>query len=660
MKRKITLSIITSLVISQSICANDISKLDTITVTAQKTEEKLKDVPISISVFGEYTLEDRDIDTLSDLAKFTPGLEIVSYGSSDKFAPSIRGMYSDYSTRSSVAGLYIDGIPVTGGTGFDEILMDIERIEVLKGPQGTLYGKNTEVGAINIITKKPNNETQGKVKGTLGSDSKQELIFNASGPIIEDKFYISLAGKHFEKDGFVKNTNTGKMIDNRKHDYGKINLRYTPNDNLDVSLIASKAKYKDGGNSSGLTKTGIKEVSSDLEGYNNPSIFQSSLNLNYTINDKLKISSITAYRKQDDKNANDFDYTSDMSKQFHMFTDSNYKTLSEELKLNYENKGIKLVSGLFLEKEDTHIDKLRDAWFGTNKAVEDISSDSIGVFSHIIYPFNKKLSLLGGLRYDKIKQKYKSSTQNIENDINEVSPKIGLSYDIHKNMMLYTTVAKGYRTGGFNTFVPVGYSKTFDQETLYSYEIGLKGLALENKLEYDTTVYYMDIDDMQVDYYIDASNRTKLNAAKASSLGIEISLNFQASDNLNIFAGFSYNNTEFDEYKDARGDYSGNKTIFSPDYNFHLGSTYRNSKGYYASADISGYGDMYLDITNDYKRDAYELVNVKVGYEQELYDIFLYAKNIFDKGYDINGHFNGSYSYYSEPREIGVQLAYRF
>lgn len=660
-KKKIALSVATSLILVNNIYAKDIKNLETITVTAQKIEENIQKVPISMSVFDEFSLEDKSIDTVADIAKYTPGLQIVT-GAALKSAPSMRGLYSNYTTRSSVAGLFVNGIPITRGTGFDETLLDIERVEVLKGPQGTLYGKNTEVGAINVITKKPGNETQGKVKGTFGSDNKKELSFNASGPIVKDKLYIGIAGKHYEKDGYIKNTNTGKSEDDRKHNYGKINLRYTPSDDLELSLISSKIKYEDGGTTFGSTKMNEREVSSDFEAFNNSDVWMTSFNILYNINQNLSFTSITSHREHKEIKSDDFDYTNNYSKRFHVVSNNNYKSFSQELRVNYEEDNIKLVTGLFYDKADMNYDKDNDKWqfSSISKTLQNVKSDSLGVFSHLTYNLNEKLSILGGLRFDNDKQTFKDSTQTIEYDEDEISPKIGLTYDISKDMMSYLTISKGYRSGGFNIFAPTSDLKTFDTETLYSYEIGFKGSILDNRISYDTAIYYMDIDDMQVNQFIDATTVVKTNAAKATSKGIEASLNFQANDTIKLFAGASYNDIKYDKYNNGKTDYSGKRTTYAPKYNFNLGALYRTDNGYYASADISGYGDMYLDSANKYKRDAYELVNTKVGYEQEDYDIYLYAKNLFDKTYDTVGIYSGTYTDYSPSREIGIQLAYRF
>jgi len=281
MKNKITLSFVTSLILVQNIYAKDTKQLDTVTVTAQKTEENVQDVPIAISVFDEFTLEDKMIDSIADISKYTPGFELQDLGGTMSFLPSVRGIFSSAGTNPSV-GLFIDGVPMMRAS-YEASLLDIERVEVLKGPQGTLYGKNAETGVINVITKKPDNEIKGKIIADLGSDSKRELAFNASGPIVQDKFYIGIAGKHYEKDGFVKNTYKNTMDDDREHNYGKIHLRWTPNDDLELSLISSKIKYNEGGSNGGPNAT-YKEVTNDFDNVNTSDIVTHALNISYTIN----------------------------------------------------------------------------------------------------------------------------------------------------------------------------------------------------------------------------------------------------------------------------------------------------------------------------------------------------------------------------------------
>ena len=144
--------------------------LNSITVTAQKTEENVQDVPMSIRVLNGQDIEDQMIDSVSELANFVPNLTVFKNGATGMNSPCTRGIHAFVESMTVSTGLFIDGIPVLSASGFDDSLIDIERVEILRGPQGTLYGKNTEAGVINIITRQPDNTFQGKISTQLGED----------------------------------------------------------------------------------------------------------------------------------------------------------------------------------------------------------------------------------------------------------------------------------------------------------------------------------------------------------------------------------------------------------------------------------------------------------------------------------------------------------
>lgn len=657
--KKFLLALTIVLIYSAMAYAEDDLVLDTVIVTSQKTEEKAQDVPISMSVFGEVDLDDRLIDDVSEISRFTPGLHTVNAGSSAKSAASMRGFTSDYTSDASV-GLYIDGVPVVDMGSFDETVLDVERIEVLRGPQGTLYGKNTEVGVVNVITKKPDNNLRGMVRVRAGEDDKKEVSFVTSGPIVKDKFFISVSGKHYEKDGFIENVNTGDTVNDRESAYGKLYLRWTPTRKLESSLILTRIKYNNGGPNVDYAKDKGYEVSNDLENSLEPEITAAAFKLSYELNDNVTLSSLTTSRYYKEKGLLDFDFTDNDMMRFHQKADRKYKTVSQEFKTNLKFNEFDLVSGLYLEKKDFDTDIEKDLYSTTRYTKDSQDYKSIGVFSHLTYNVTKKFSVIGGLRYDKDERESKNilTGDTAENDWSEISPKFALRYKPSEKFTTYATVAKGYRAGGFNT--SAGVPPTYDQETLYSYEIGLKGTAFQDRVIYDAAVYYMDISDMQVSIYPDPTKGYKANAAEATSKGIETSATVRVTKNLKIFGGLSYNETTFDKYKDSLGDYNGNDTPRSPDYNFSTGFVYRTDKGYYASFDVTGNGTTYLDRENKYKKDPYQLLNGKVGYETEYFDIYAYGKNILDKEYDADGEFMGFYTTYSDPRELGIEIAYRF
>ncbi len=664
--RNVHLSILTILLLSNSSLAKEVSILEDIEVTAQKSEENSQKVPISLSVFNDISLEDKSISNLNDIAKYTPNLFLFNTGQQGLTAPSLRGVTGNIISFSSPVSLYVDGVSTMNSFGFSDSLEDIERIEVLKGPQGTLYGKNSEVGVINVITKKPNNETKEKISSTLGTDGKKEVGLNISGPIVENKFYAGLSYKHDEKDGYIKNSLTGENINHKESDYGKLNLRYTPTDKLDISFISSRNENKNGAHDWALAGQNLNnvKVSSNLEGSSNPTIETFALNIDYILNEKTKINSITTKRVHEDKATIDADFTQKTIR--HLYRDYEFDTLSQEFKLEKEILNTKFISGIYFDKEDNDFSLIQKTVAdpnGINSKPQYLNSQTHSFFTNIIHPLSEKWTINSGIRYDKGERDIQVSNTNIflENESENISPKISLQYDIDNNNMTYSTVAKGYRSGGFNPYATTKDKQSYEEEELTSYEIGYKAMLLDNKIKFNTNIYFMDIKDMHVEEIPIPGVLYIVNAASATSKGIELDIESLLTNKITLFSSIGYNKTTFNEFIDGNNNYSDKYNPNAPKYNFNIGVQYRNELGYYARADINGYGKTYFDSANNYSQKAYELVDTKIGYETNDYDIYLYANNLFDKEHHAtNAYFVGTTTIYREGREVGVKLAYRF
>lgn len=657
MKRVVLLSA----VLAFCLYADEVKSLNDMTVTAQKTEESVQDVPIAMSVFDDINLEDKDITDIKDVSYFVPNF-YLNNGTFGMNMPTIRGITADGSTMSSAVGLYVDGIPLTNNVGFDAILEDIQRVEVLRGPQGTLYGKNAEAGVINVVTKKPNNELGGKLSLSYGEDNKQEIGLNLRTPIIKDKLFLGISGKYYAKDGFMEDNKTGEIVDDEKNYFGRIYLRATPTDRLELALIASKHKTDNGqGKQNVTTNENIRIFYGDLVGNQKLTDDSYAFKVRYNF-DYFDLESITSYKKYVQNGDLDNDATS--AKIFHTFTNFHYKTISEELKLDGEVGNLKwLVGGFGSKFEKTGgftMDSINPAMVGENKS--DVTEKNLGIFTHLNYAFSDKLNLIGGIRYDKDKVDMKNHITNESGDksYSNISPKIALQYKFNPNFMTYVTVSKGYKAGGLYTFATPGLPNSYENESLWNYELGFKSTMLNGKLNFNADIFYIDMKDKQVftmanQYYGSYIS----NAASASSYGLEIDTNYAINDNFSAFATFGYNEAKFDEFSDFLGDYKDNYMPYAPKYSYSLGGTFRGFGGVYASANLRGYGKMYFDNANTTEHKAYTLVDAKIGYEWEKFDIYLYANNLFDKEYDLKG-VGGNIVMLSEPREIGVRLSYRF
>lgn len=645
------------------------TRLETMTVTAQKQKEDVQDVPMGVTAFDDQAIEDIKIESVAELADYVPNFMIYETGIEMVGQPIMRGVSAAGSSENSTAvGLYVDGVPTLSSSGFEEGFVDIERIEVLRGPQGTLYGKNTEAGVINIITRQPDNTFRGKVSTELAEDSKYKGMVSLGGPLQADKLFFSIAGEYEQKDGYIEDIATGDTLDDREHWFGRGKLRWTPLDNLDISLIVSRLSRDDGGARMNLSPEGAaslglpapqdRKYGKNVDLYRDTDSDMQVLKAVYDVNDTYTLTSITARKKLTSKTSDDWGFSS--AEMMETSSENENCTISQELRLNAGTGKLKWIAGLYFD--DDHIEsRLKKTLSGTVTRDRETSGNSYAVFGQASYFLTQRINLVGGLRFEKQDMEYENYLMDTGGDDswNDISPKVALEYHITPDIMSYVSISKGYRSGGFNQKTDDEYV-SYDEETLWSYELGVKSAFLDRRLIVNGALYYMDINDMQVSEAVSPSVTYITNAAEATAMGAELEINARIAEGLTLTAGFGYCDITFDKYQDQLGDYEGNRNTFAPDYTFNLGAQYRHAGGAYARVDLLGYGKIYFDKANEYSRDPYELVNLKIGYEGEHIDVYLYGKNIFDREYDSVGWYDGFYTVYSDPREIGLQFTYRF
>lgn len=662
----------------RNIKKDDSLKLESIKVTATKQEENVQSISQSISVFTESGIEDRNIDSLSDVADSVPNFMLINNGASGMNSPSIRGVHIAPYAFSSTVGLFVDGIPVTSGMGFENLMVDVERVEVLRGPQGTLYGKNTEIGAINIVSKKPDNDFRGKVtikKGKLlsaetGDKNRGSIAFNASGPIKKDKLFLGVTGKFYQRDGYIENTARNDTEDDKEHWFGKGYFLFSPSDRLNLTFIGSRLQYDDDSSNMSLAKDGAalfglsnpqdRKVASNYQGLNGARSDSQVMKVEFEINENLNFTSITSKREYIDESRSDWDFT--QKEIMHSAKDSVYSKASHEMRVDYSKDKLKWLVGFYYDRDENDFNFKSMSSKGVKRTDRIIEGDSFAWFANLTTPLSSRFNLVSGIRWEK--QYFDFEDKVDKREANEswdsISPRIGLEFIPHKNCLTYLTIAKGYRSGGFNLAAKDQDYDIYDDESLWSYEAGVKSVFFNDRLIINTAVYYLEIDDMQVEEAVDHMNTYITNAARAKGKGLEAEINTRITKNLSLFGSVGYNNLEFDKFKDAKGNYKNNKNPYAPDYTFNLGGQFRHDSGLFARADLRGYGKMYLDKENIYSRGAYEIVNVKLGYETETFDIYAYGENIFDEEYNLEGYFGGMYTIYSDPGEYGIKISYRF
>ena len=625
-------------------------RLNEVEVTARKIDEKAIDVPISMSVLSDYDLEDGRVNKLEDITNLTSNLSI--FNASGTISPTIRGIASNTALQNLNVGLYVDGVSYLGTVGNNIFLDDIRRIEILKGPQSVLYGKNAYAGAINIISKEPTNDTEAKIGLKLGSDNLKSLNFSVSGAVADDKILARFSGFTQQKEGFIYNEHLNKTDDDTKTNFGKLYLKFIPTENLDIDFIQSIYGSKIGAPAMNLSNAkDLRRTSSGFEGRGDLKNYENSLKIDYKFKD-YEFISLSTFRDYKDDRAYDADLTPFKAAQI----DTNHiqKDYSQEFRFVTDKDFGKFLFGIQGALGD--IKKrviINDTTLYTDTKTKN---KGYGFFSHNDFHITPVFTLSLGARFDKDETRFKHHllVDDRKDSYNAFSPKFGLKYKISENFMSYVSISKGYKAGGYLFSAPID-KMWYDKETLWNYELGFKGVW--DKFDLSGAVFYADIKDKQVMTAVTPFLSYASNAAKAKSQGFELEGNYFITSNLKFNAGFGYVKSVYKNFKDSGGDYKGKYVNYAPKITYSAGVDYYAYGGFFVSAYMRGQSKMYSDENNLHESDAYTLIDAKIGYEAKNMEVYLYAKNTFDKKHDTN---YGAYTFISEPREVGVKFEYKF
>lgn len=676
----------------QGWAADDVVQVETMTVTAEKRKADEQHVSISMDAFDAMDLADAGVGNTPDLIRFVPNVYLKEATMENIMV--VRGVSSVDGATIGPVGVYIDGINYPLQFMHNLELLDIERVEFLRGPQGTLYGRNTESGVLNIVTREPGSEFSGTVKATYGMFDtshgmvpKYEAGVSLDIPVVKDTLFLGIDGQGIKSDGFMKNTRSGKedaaQIDRKSV---KANALWLPSDRLSVSLIADAYEYDD---KQGLYRIfasdgGLKNDNpTEMRGFYDSTLDQEgsgqALKVEYEA-DAFDLVSVTGHRNYDQYSVLGSGVgVEDYGKNVWEFDD---RFLSQELRISSkENSGpFEWLAGVYGFKEETDIcfSKFDDLQIRDTQ----IDKNGAAVFVNVTYTFFNRLHLTGGLRYDAINLEGSQDLDGYDWSGNDISadfskdlefgewlPKAVLSYDVSPNAMVYASVAKGYLEGGYNYAQATDEdSFEYDPEYTWNYELGIKTDWFDKRLIANASVYYISMEDKQVSQYTAGGAVVAIsNAAEGHSKGIEFELKAKPIKGLELFATFGYVDAEIDEWASGASDYSGNNMPNSPDYTYSLGSQYRHVSGFFGRVDFLGTGEMYGNVKNDshVKLSDYYLVNFRAGYESEKYDVILWCKNAFDEEYYTSAFDYGAaepigVAQNGDPRIVGVTVTYRF
>ncbi|MBE9049085.1 TonB-dependent receptor [Nostocales cyanobacterium LEGE 11386] len=669
-----------------------------ITVTAEKFAADVQDIPISITAIPEQEIEDAQIRSLSDIAANTPNFTTFSGGGGDRsfLNYSIRGLGNVNFFGSDSVGFYIDDVPIDTGnaTAFLNLnLVDLERVEVLRGPQGILYGRNSQAGVVNIITRKPTNTFEFNSNISYGNYNAFNAGASISGPLVEDRLFYRLTGNYSSRDGFLNNTFLNEDIDNQSARNVRSQLLWTPSDNWEIAFNAGFDDARDGGAPFVfLDQPDPFTTERDFKGFNDLTSNTQSLRVAYNHSD-FRFTSITSRRnsRQDYETEGDLT-TADI---FRVIQEFETTVWNQEFRLQSPSNTEQLqwLVGSYFESRQVNNtddglqigpDALSAFGFpqGTDVANSEVQTNIYAVFGQVSYRATNALTLTTGLRYEstnstlqRIERTFTPvdgatmtnfSARDVENNSSALLPRFAIDYHFNPDLMVYGSVTRGFKPGGVNYRANNETILTFDAERSWNYEVGLKSSWLDDRLAVNLAVFHNPVQDYQVVFFDGITGLPQRVAnADVRLTGAELEVRAVPVTGLNLIAGFGLVNSEFTDFSDpATGQsFTGNRLNFAPQFTYNLAAQYRSPSGILGRVELQGLGRTFFDEANTLKQEPYALVNARLGYEAENFGVYLFANNIFNTEYlsFVAPAFGGrNLALFGAPTTYGIQLQTRF
>jgi len=657
--------------------------LDPVTVTATKREESLEKVPASVSTVSDTEVEEMGAWKLGDVLDTLPNVWMKNATSGDAIV--IRGLTSFDTSIYSPVGLYVDGVPQPLTYMQNLLFLDLERIEVLRGPQGTLYGRNSEAGVVNVVLKQPNNQVRASVFTDYGSYNTLRAGANVSAPLVTDRLFLAGNFVRYQTDGYMHNEyKDDDKAGKNESMLGRGVLRWTPTSAFDFRL-AMDASHVDKGigimrYETGANATKRFNVMSDAADDSEENTINPSLTAKYA-GDAVEITSITSYMDYRYQFLSDLDRTSTFTG--YSDVDLEQQGITQELRFASPGKQrFNWLVGLFGSSthSDIQMNRIRSVSKASTYADTEATESSWAVFGQATYSIFDDLRLTAGLRGEYALahggQTYRTGTTSLvgySKELNsfEFLPMASLAYDITPNATAYATWSNGFLAGGFNYFSANSLETFYYQpEHTTNYEVGLKTNWFDRKLMANVAFFYTDIRDKQVreedpNGGIGAWKFT--NAGQAHSQGVEVELTARPATGLELQGGLGYAYTVIDDWttitNGAPYSYKGKRLPWAPDLTYHIGAGYAHPSGLFARTDLYGAGAQYFDAENSLSQDGFALVNARVGYAINHWEIALWGKNIFDVERATKKVRNNSGAVLVEdgaPQKFGASLTWRF
>jgi iron complex outermembrane receptor protein len=685
--------------------AESSQQLNEVAVTSEKRQESVQNIPASITNLDAKQIRDYRLWDITNLTAIAPNLFVIEHGnstSSNFF--NIRGVMG-FSSEQAVA-TYVDGVYQSDYFSAPPLFNDIQSIEILRGPQGTLYGRNAYGGVVNITTRQPGNTPAGYAEVTFGNYGQQRYTVGLSEPIVKNKLFASGSFTYNHRGSIYYNDFTHSGYDRREDYNGNFSLRYLPSANWSIALNAKTESDDDRGSFPWVTS--IEDVFSkpyqvnsnntNVERRNN---FNTSLAANYYGKDFnfTSVSSYTNFHIWYEGQGVDYDFSPldalstapDTRQQVYAqeFRFASPSTSQSKLKWVGGAYGfienLKVTTPTFYGPDYIQLDPTSAAPFttidhskGTNKGY--------AFFGQATYSLTSKLDFTAGIRYDVENRGLNDYTDYLKAPnppvlqapaadygatFHAVTPKFVLSYKLQDNMLLYGSYARGFRAGGLNTNAPTPAQVPYQPEHSDNYEIGWKNMLFNNKLKLNLTAFYLEQHNQQISTSMNGIDELILNVGEMHNKGAELEVTALPVKGLQIDWNASYSHARYTSlllYDGTAGavvNYKGDQPINTPPVTSMLAAQYtydfsgsKQKLAAYVRGEYRYIDKFYFDFVNGLSQPAYSLFNAKAGITTKNFELNFWARNIFDKKYVSYGSF-GTFLLGS-PGTYGTTLIAKF
>jgi len=625
----------------------------TVTVTAQKEPADVQTLPLSVTAVSKDTIAGDGIAIISDAGIFAPNTYFSEFSARKLSFPHFRGISSGPGNPAITT--YIDGVPQLHTNSSSVDLLDIDQVELVRGAQSALFGRNALGGLVNVVSARPSiQKWTGAVVAPFGNFGAKEIRGAVSGPVA-DGLAISLAAGRSERDGYTTNDVSGRPLDNRSTTLGKVQVLWSPSANWEARAIVNRERARDGDyalHDLGALRSNPFHAARDFEGHTDRDVTSTTVLARY-VGRRAVLSATTGVVKWSSEDSTDLDYTplplvtrtnAEQALQFtqevRLASGATATRLSDFATLRWQGGVFVFTNGY----DQAAINRFSPfvlnpaLGFPVSQHSPDAALDDsgVGLYGQGTVTLHTNLDVTVGARVDHENKSAVLDTffdpalgppahLDTDRSFSDVSPQFAVAYQMKPGRIAYATVGRGYKAGGFNSASPAG-TESFGEEHTWQVEGGTKTAWAGGRLLLNVAAFRIEWNDLQLNvpnpavpaqFYI-------ANVGRATSSGVEFEVTARPRAGLDVFGTIGATRARFGDNSHSSGvDVSGHDLPTSPGYTTTVGGQYSHGVGsgatMYGRGEAVLYGSFFYDDFNSAKQDAYGLLNLRAGVRAAKY-----------------------------------------